>query len=413
MPGHKGSIKLKNLQKYDITEINGADYLLNSNGIIKAAEKKCSQIYGSKNTIFSTSGSTSCIFTMLNVLKKNYKINCIVAIRNCHISFINACVHNDIMPIWVYNNSEFIEKKIEKAIIENPNAGAVYITTPDYFGNVLDVKRIKEICKKYDKLLCVDNAHGAYLKFLEKDIHPISIGADICCDSAHKTLGVLTGGAYLHSNLDVSFEDLKQSMQLFVSTSPSYLTLTSLDLNNAYLEKKAKNDFFKLAKISLELKNLCKAKGVACNYNSIDIAKLVVYHYKIGYTDVEMIKHLKKYKIEPEFVSEGNTILMFSPFNKKKDFSRLKKAITNLKVSTKLISEEIDFILPEQVLDLRRGCFSDFEIVSTNDCINRISAQIVSKCPPGIPILIYGEKINQTHINILKRLGILEIKVIK
>lgn len=117
---------------------------------------------------------------------------------------------------------------------------AVYITSPDYLGNQAKIFELANVCHKYDVLLLVDNAHGAYLKFLPTSLHPIDLGCDMCCDSAHKTLPVLTGGAYLHlSKKRLSFldSDVKEAFRLFGSTSPSYLILQSLDLANVYLEQ--------------------------------------------------------------------------------------------------------------------------------------------------------------------------------
>ena len=128
---------------------------------------------------------------------------------------------------------------LERTLAEVPAPpAAVYLTSPDYLGGMADISALAEVCRKHSTLLAVDNAHGAYLRFLEPSCHPLDLGADLCCDSAHKTLPVLTGGAYLHISRAAPAslrESAKTAMAMFGSTSPSYLTLASLDLCNRYL----------------------------------------------------------------------------------------------------------------------------------------------------------------------------------
>ena len=170
----------------------------------------------------------------------------VVAARNVHRSFVYAAALLDFEIVWLWPecstslcgcpvSAETLERTL--ATLPAPPA-AVYLTSPDYLGSVADISALAEVCRKHGTLLAVDNAHGAYLRFLEPSCHPLDLGADLCCDSAHKTLPVLTGGAYLHISraAPVSLrENAKTAMAMFGSTSPSYLTLASLDLCNRYL----------------------------------------------------------------------------------------------------------------------------------------------------------------------------------
>ena len=241
MPGHKGESFL-GCEKYDITEINGADVLSCANGIIYESEKNASSLFKTAHTFYSTGGSTAAICAML-ALSSGKKI---LAARNVHKSFINACALLDYEVDWLMPKEfsgvlscEVSSSEVETKIVSSAQKpSAVYLTSPDYLGNVQDIAGISEICKKHGIPLMVDNAHGAYLGFLEKSQHPIHLGATVCCDSAHKTLPVLTGGAYLHISKDAPDEYLniaREKLSLFSSTSPSYLILQSLDLCNAYL----------------------------------------------------------------------------------------------------------------------------------------------------------------------------------
>ncbi len=208
MPGHKGASTDENpvsaVYPYDITEIIGADNLFEANGIIAESEKNATEIFNTAGTFYSTFGSTNCIQAMLSAVC-NFG-DTVIASRNCHKAFLNTAVLLGLKTIFIspkdykfpdisFNITAF---EIEEAILQNPEAKCVFVTSPNYLGEVLDSKQIAETVHKYDKLLLVDNAHGAYLAFLQDKIHPILLGADLCCDSAHKTLPVLTGGAYLH-----------------------------------------------------------------------------------------------------------------------------------------------------------------------------------------------------------------------
>lgn len=208
MPGHKGKAML-GFEPYDLTEIDGADDLMAPDGIIAQSEAEASRLFGAR-TFYSCGGSTLCIQVMLHLISL-YAAQCgkkpvVLAGRNAHKAFVNACALLDIGIEWLYPDDEqsYIACNItaqqvsERLAGQNGRITAVYITSPDYLGNIQDIAAIARACHESGVLLSVDNAHGAYLKFMPTPAHPMDLGADICCDSAHKTLGVITGGAYLH-----------------------------------------------------------------------------------------------------------------------------------------------------------------------------------------------------------------------
>ena len=206
MPGHKGKPFI-GCESLDITEIEGADVLYHAEGIIRESEDNASRLFGTAKTFYSAEGSSLCIRAMV-YLAKLYagsvgKPPRIIAARNAHKTFITAAALMDMDVKWLYSlDSSVLSCRIDFAELERMLASlspaAVYITSPDYLGNIADIKAIAGLCHKYKSILMVDNAHGAYLKFLNTPAHPIDSGADIVCDSAHKTLPALTGGAYLH-----------------------------------------------------------------------------------------------------------------------------------------------------------------------------------------------------------------------
>ena len=216
MPGHKGK-KILGCEKIDITEIDGADVLSTAAGIIGESENNASSLFKTAHTFYTTEGSSTAICAML-ALSGGKKI---LAARNIHKAFIHACALLDYDVEWLMPQTpenilscEISGKLVEAKLASMPEKpSAVYITSPDYLGNIQDIPGIADVCKKHNIPLLVDNAHGAYLGFLKKSLHPIHLGATVCCDSAHKTLPVLTGGAYLHIAGESDFlQNARQNM---------------------------------------------------------------------------------------------------------------------------------------------------------------------------------------------------------
>lgn len=420
MPAHKGK-RLLGPENIDITEISGADILYNCNGILKESQKNASNIFGTAATYYSTEGSTLCIKAMLAVLAesvKGHKPN-ILASRNVHKSFIYACALLDINVTWIFGKTtDICECKItpedtEKAITENGSFDAVYVTSPDYLGNILDIRGIAAVCENHKIPLLVDNAHGAYLKFLKPSIHPMDCGAAMCADSAHKTLPVLTGGAYLHINKSYGnfAETAQKKLRLFASTSPSYLTLQSLDLCNIYLANKYSEKLYKTVCKIEHLKNIFKENGISVKQT--EPLKITVNTYKSGYTGTEFAEFLRTYKIEPEFYDNSYLVLMLSPENTSRDLKRLKRAAENFKPKKPLCENLPDFPAPIAVTDIKTAVLSESETVCTTDSIGRICAEPSVNCPPAIPVIISGERITEQAINIMLYYEIENIEVIK
>ncbi|MBQ8415566.1 MAG: aminotransferase class V-fold PLP-dependent enzyme, partial [Clostridia bacterium] len=240
MPGHKGKGPL-GLEALDITEIQGADELFDATGIIKESEENAGRIFGA-HTFYSTEGSSLSIRAMLYLTllyAKEQGRECLIwAGRNAHKTLLSALALLDMDVQWICSSqkSSYLSCHVTAKDLDEMLDGAqrkpvaVYLTSPDYPGQLADVGGIAKVCHRHGVLLLVDNAHGAYLKFLSPSLHPMDLGADMCCDSAHKTLPALTGSAYLHVSHHAPkqlWENAKIALSLFASNRPSYLILQS------------------------------------------------------------------------------------------------------------------------------------------------------------------------------------------
>ncbi|MBR3802357.1 MAG: PLP-dependent transferase [Clostridia bacterium] len=424
MPGHKG-VSFFGCESLDITEIKGADELFVPEGIILGSERNASSLFGTSRTLYSAGGSTQSIHAMLFLGMMNAekdKKPFVLAGRNAHKAFIYAAAKLDFDVKWIYPESaDSICSCVITAEMLAKSLGAceykpfaVYVTSPDYLGGISDIKALSDVCKEHGVPLLVDNAHGAYLAFCENNMHPIALGADMCCDSAHKTLPVLTGGGYLHIAADDKYgfaESAVRSMSLFGSTSPSYLIMQSLDMCNRYMSDRI------CADINGCIHRIENVRKVMAQNSISDISaeplKITADFRYNGIEDFENIgDYFRSFDIEPEYADRDFVVFMVSPFNSEKDFKRLEKAFENIRL-TKRTREE--FVLPcgKSVLSVRDAVFAVSEEIPVSGSEGRICAVPTVSCPPAIPIAVSGEIITDEHIRMFEHYGIEKIVVIK
>lgn len=419
MPGHKGKSFL-GVEKYDITEVDGADVLGTASGIIAESEKNTSLLFNTDHTFYTTQGSTTAIYAMLALVKKQNGV--ILAARNVHKAFIQGCALLDLDVEWILEdkNSTLLKCEVTAKTVEDKilsmakKPAAVYLTSPDYLGNIQNIPEISKVCEKYKVPLLVDNAHGAYLGFLEKSQHPIHLGATVCSDSAHKTLPVLTGGAYLHisKNAPANFLDnARSSLALFSSTSPSYVILQSLDLCNKYLENDIKKDLLQCIENINNIKAFIKEKGF-CVLESEPL-KITLDCNASGYTGEELANVLRTNNAEPEFYDDRFLVLMLTPQNDCKDFELLKKIFSDLKPKTAIIPNVPKVKISQRKMSLRDAVFAESETVDVNDAVGRICAAPTVSCPPAVPIAVSGEEITEEVAKLFKYYGFDKILVVK
>ncbi|MBR5553110.1 MAG: hypothetical protein IKV98_04595 [Clostridia bacterium] len=421
MPGHKGK-NLVGCESADITEISGADVLYSADGIIAESEQNATRIFGTAHTFYSTEGSSLSIKAMLALATcGRYGKKTVLAARNAHKAFVYGCALLDIDVQWLYPEKgeglcscPITSGQVRDALCALDEAPcAVYITSPDYLGNIADVSGIAKVCDEFGIPLLVDNAHGAYLKFLKDDIHPITLGAHMCCDSAHKTLPVLTGGGYLHISKKAPsayVENARNMLSVFASTSPSYLILQSLDACNGYLAKDFAAELEECTKRVEKIKKLLTSKGFVLVGD--EKTKLVVDLAASGFCAGELEKVLCDNKIEVEFSDGDYVVLMASSYNCECDFVRLENAFAHLCAKKAIDCEKPFPTRCEKALSIRQAVFAPREKVSADKARGRICGCPAVSCPPAIPIVTSGERIDENAVKLFKKYGIFEIDVV-
>lgn len=420
MPGHKGNPVL-GVEQWDITEVAGADSLYEADGIIAESEANAAALFGSQRTFYSTEGSSQCIRAMLYLAQVNRgpeRANVILAARNVHKAFVYAAALLDFEVQWLWPQESssvcscpVTPEQVEQTLRAMPQPpAAVYVTSPDYLGQMADLQGLAAVCHRYGTILAVDNAHGAYLHFLDKPLHPLDLGADLCCDSAHKTLPVLTGGAYLHISKRLPTcwcEKGKMALALFGSTSPSYLTLASLDACNRYLSE----DYpARLAGFVARLDALkARLRAAGWSVGASEPLKLTIQGFD-GCSAPRLAEHLRRHGMECEYADRDFLVLMLTPENDV-HLERLEDALKELSPQP---CAPVDLPLPVtgQAVSIRKAVFASAEVIPVEQAEGRVCAAPLVACPPAIPIVVSGERITREAVDLLQYYGLRTVEVL-
>jgi len=447
MPGHKG-VSFLGCEPLDLTEIAGADELYEAEGIIAESEANAAQLFGTAATYYSAGGSSQCIRAMLLLAMQAAPAGegrpVLLAARNAHKALVYSAALLDFEIQWLWPQGQggslcscpvtpaSLRTRLEQLLRQGVRPFGVYLTSPDYLGYMQDVQGLAEVCQSLCVPLLVDNAHGAYLPFLPGGSrHPIALGAAMCCDSGHKTLPVLTGGAYLHlgKNAPVSQpEAVRGAMALFGSTSPSYLILQSLDLCNRYLaqgyREKLAASMAGLDQLRKEL-NMAALGGcpvpVALSGPEQEPLKLTLDAAALGRTGQWLADQLRHCGIECEYADIRNVVLMFTPENPPEDMARVRAALLDLleQAQGALLPEDIGPAFAElasqnkQVRSIRAAVLSPAERVPVEQALGRVCALPTVSCPPAIPIAVSGEEIGPAAVALMHHYGVAEVAVCK
>ena len=423
MPGHKGVSSL-GVEALDITEVTGADVLYGASGVIRESQENASRLFGTAKTLYSTEGSSLSIRAMLYLAclyaKEQGRDTCrIAAGRNAHKTLVSAAALLDFEIDWLYGESLLcckITAETVRAYLKQCEElpTAVYLTSPDYLGNTVDIAAIAEECHAYGVLLLVDNAHGAYLKFLPEDRHPITLGADASCDSAHKTLPALTGCAYLHLSErapKLFLDEAESAMSLFASTSPSYLLLQSLDALNARLDGIFQKE---LARLCDDMKRL-RANLSEYGFELLgdEPTKLTIAPKSYGYTGEELAALLAEKNIECEFYDRDFLVAMLATAHSSDELARLEETLLALPRRAAIGESAPTPSRAERAMSIRRAMLFPKERLPIENCLGRIFASMSVSCPPAIPVAVCGEVIDEQTVACLQYYGITHCDVVK
>lgn len=404
MPGHNGEAP------HDITEIAGADSLYetdSSRGIIAHSEAIAAKLFGAERTCYSAGGSTLAIQAALAILRAQ-GCKTIAAGRCSHRSLVSSAALLGLEVKWLYPK-EYPSADVDCSKEALSGADALFLTNIDYYGGT---------CRASDPGIpvVVDNAHGSYLKFVSKAgfgreyLHPMEFGFPvISAESAHKTLPALTGAAYLHFSKGADYSRAKEMTALFGSTSPSYLVMESLDKVNGRLLSDP--DSVNRACASVEgLKQRLTALGFTLKRS--DPLRVTINARAWGWSGTEFAAYLRAHGAECEMADENYVVLLFSAITSPDDCQRAEVSLELIPRRTAKPLAEYPVIRPKQETSIREAVFAKQHSVSVDEANGKVCGGIQVSCPPGIPIVMPGERIDSEAVEALKLYGVKSVEIL-
>lgn len=410
MPGHKYG-RFNNVLKkhynnhYDITEISGADNIKNPKGIIKDSIEKISEIYGSKQAFYLTNGSTSGIHAILRYASLSGKK--LLLSRDCHISAVNGAILFGVKIVFIPTEIKkgiplpVTTEAVNLTLNENPDACGVLITSPNYYGKTANILKIAEMVHSKNMFLAIDEAHGAHFQFAGlADLSGIKSGADIVCHSLHKTLPVSNQGAVLHICSDkINTQIITETVNMLVTTSPSYPLLASMEKAVGYLNINGKRLYKKLAKNVDYFKKSISNKTELVSTD--DFSRLIIRSGINGFMASNKLH--ERYDIDVEAADFESIICIATPFNKKNDFRKLSKGINDIASQNDTIIVPTIPEEPEIAIELSKAYLQKHKNVPLDMAEGCICGTIIVSYPPGTPILCPGEIIDGYAIKFIKK----------
>lgn len=405
------------LIKGDITEIEGLDNLHNPQGIIKEAQELLSLYYKSWKSYFLVNGSSSGNLTMIfSALREGDKV---LVERQCHKSIFNGIILRKLRP--VYAESFYSEENnmslgcelntIVKILDEHKDIKAVILTYPNYYGVCCNLKGIIEECRKRRVKVLIDGAHAAHFGASGRlPENPVKLGADMVVMSAHKTLPSLTQGAYLHINDRDLIQEAERYLYMFLTTSPSYPIMASLDYARGFIMEKGERGYDMLLNLIEKYKKLINELGIVKCIDekdlfnsefSFDNSRLILHLTAVGTSGYKLLEYLFNKGIQCEMADDRNVVLITSPFNDEKDFQNLYIALkqcTRKDITGKNIKVP-GHTIPKLAIPPYEALNSSLEWCSIEKALNKISGDNIVPYPPGIPLIMMGEVIDKEIID--------------
>ena len=422
VPGHKrgrGNPELsaflgERCLEVDVNSMKPLDNLCHPVSVIKEAEELAAEAFGAKHAFFMVGGTTSAVQSMiLSAVKAGEKI---ILPRNVHRSVINAMILCGAVPVYV--NPETNEQlgislgmkvsEVKRAIAEHPEAKAIVVNNPTYYGICSDIKTIVKLAHDNNMLVLADEAHGTHFYFCD-DMPPAAIhsGADIAAVSMHKSGGSLTQSSFLLTGEGVNADYVRQIINLTQTTSGSYLLMSSLDLSRRNLAINGKEIFGKIKSMVNYARSEINEIGDYYAYSSelvngdsvfaFDETKLSIHTLNTGLAGIEVYDILRDdYDIQTEFGDMGNLLAYISVGDREKDIERLISALSEIRRRFKRDKTgmlDTEYISPKVIETPQKAFYADKEQIPIAQSANRVCSEFVMCYPPGIPILAPGELI--------------------
>lgn len=430
IPGHSGRSVLKDFKtlmgENTIKLDNPDDYggvgsLFPATDAVKDSIELTQEVFGAKNSFFLLNGSTiGNLALAMTVAQEGKKV---LVSRNCHRSVINGLILSGGEPVWLLPRkredwgvwAEVRLEDIKDKLKEEPDISVIWLTCPTYEGIVSDIASIAKFCKEKNIILIVDEAHGSLWSFHDELPTPsIHLGADAVVNSLHKTAGSFTQSSLLHLSHEskINAKELETNLKLLHTTSPSIILLASIDAARAYISSKeglglVHNAVENAKFVRRELKSM---RGVEClessNGTQIDPTKIYLKIKGLGGKRIKSILEIE-HRIEIETATDDGILALSNPGNTREDMKLFLKAIKSIteKSYTDITylekSKFIPFTVPQTVMLPKDAYIAEKEELSPQIAVGRIAAELVSKCPPGIPIFVPGEIIREEHLEYL------------
>ena len=431
VPGHKrgrGNMELteflgEDCMNVDVNSMKPLDNLCHPVSVIKDAEELAAEAFGAANAFFMVGGTTSAVQSMIMyACKEGDKI---IMPRNVHRSAINALIITGAVPVYV--NPDVNRKlgialgmsvaQVEQAILDNPDAKAIMVNNPTYYGICSDLKRITELAHAHGMLVLVDEAHGTHFYFGDNfPVTAMAAGADCASVSMHKSGGSLTQSSFLLLGKAINADYMRQVINLTQTTSASYLLLSSLDISRKRLALGGREIFAQTVEMAEYARSEINEIGGYYAYSKelvngdsiydFDVSKLSIYTLPIGLAGIEVYDLLRdEYDIQIEFGDIGNVLAYISVGDRKRDIERLISALAEIKrrfgkSGADMLTQE--YISPVIAETPRKAFYAEKRSLPLDEAAGEVCSEFVMCYPPGIPILAPGELITEEIIEYIK-----------
>ena len=424
VPGHKrgrGNPELTALLgeqcvKLDVNSMKPLDNLCHPVSVIREAEELAAEAFGAAHAFLMVGGTTSAVQSMvLSVAKRGEKI---ILPRNVHRSVMGAMVLCGAIPVYIDPACDdrlgiplgMSVSDVERAIRENPDAKAILVNNPTYYGICSDLRRIVQLAHAHGMLCLADEAHGTHFYFGENlPVSAMAAGADLAAVSMHKSGGSPTQSSLLLCGPAMSEGHVRQIINLTQTTSGSYLLLSSLDISRRNLALRGKEAFARVSELAEYARHEINAIGgyyafsrELCNGDSIydfDTTKLSVNTLRVGLAGIEVYDLLRdEYDIQIEFGDLGNILAYLSIGDRPREIERLVSALSEVRrrfggSEAGLMKQE--YIEPDVAVSPQDAFYAEHESLPLLETEGRVCSEFVMCYPPGIPILAPGERITR------------------